>query len=46
MDNWIDELARALGQEPLTSAETTQLLASIHGGVESAFPVKPLEAGL
>jgi Domain of unknown function (DUF6457) len=26
MDNWIDELARALGQEPLTSAETTQLL--------------------
>jgi hypothetical protein len=26
MDNWIDELARALGEEPLTSAETTQLL--------------------
>ena len=26
MDNWIDELARTLGEEPLTSAETTQLL--------------------
>jgi hypothetical protein len=26
MDNWIDELARALGVEPLTPAETTQLL--------------------
>jgi hypothetical protein len=26
MDNWIDELARSLGQEPLTEAETTQLL--------------------
>ena len=26
MDNWIDELARALGEEPLTDAETTQLL--------------------
>jgi Domain of unknown function (DUF6457) len=26
MDDWIDELARTLGEEPLTSAETTQLL--------------------
>jgi len=26
MDNWIDELARALGEEPLTSDETTKLL--------------------
>jgi hypothetical protein len=26
MDNWIDELARAVGEEPLTSAEKTQLL--------------------
>ena len=26
MDDWIDELARALGEEPLTDAETTQLL--------------------
>jgi hypothetical protein len=26
MDNWIDELARAVGEEPLTAAETTQLL--------------------
>jgi hypothetical protein len=26
MDNWIDELARTLGEEPLTPAETTQLL--------------------
>lgn len=26
MDNWIDELARALGEEPMTSAETTRLL--------------------
>ena len=26
MDNWIDELARGVGEEPLTSAETTQLL--------------------
>jgi hypothetical protein len=34
MDNWIDELARALGEEPLTSDETTKLLASLgEGGV-------------
>lgn len=26
MDNWIDKLARTLGEEPLTAAETTQLL--------------------
>jgi Domain of unknown function (DUF6457) len=26
MDNWIDELARTLGEEPLTAEETTQLL--------------------
>jgi hypothetical protein len=26
MDNWIDDLARMLGEEPLTSAEMTQLL--------------------
>ena len=26
MDNWLDELARTLGEEPLTAAETTQLL--------------------
>jgi hypothetical protein len=26
MDNWIDELARALGEEPLTASETEQLL--------------------
>jgi Domain of unknown function (DUF6457) len=26
MDNWIDELARALGEEPLTTTETTRLL--------------------
>ena len=26
MDNWIDDLARALGEEPLTAAETAQLL--------------------
>jgi hypothetical protein len=26
MDNWLDQLARTLGEEPLTSAETTRLL--------------------
>ncbi len=26
MNNWIDELARTLGEQPLTSAETAQLL--------------------
>ena len=26
MDNWIDELARVLGEEPLTPAETARLL--------------------
>jgi Domain of unknown function (DUF6457) len=26
MDKWIDELARTLGEDPLTSAETTRLL--------------------
>jgi hypothetical protein len=26
MDNWIDELARSLGEAPLTSAEMTRLL--------------------
>jgi Domain of unknown function (DUF6457) len=26
MDNWIDELARNLGEEPLTPAEMTDLL--------------------
>lgn len=26
MDTWIDELARALGEEPLTPSETTELL--------------------
>jgi hypothetical protein len=26
MDDWIDQLARTLGEEPLTSAETTRLL--------------------
>ncbi|HEX2284079.1 MAG TPA: DUF6457 domain-containing protein [Mycobacterium sp.] len=26
MDNWIDELARTLGEEPLTAAETAELL--------------------
>ena len=26
MDNWIDELARTLGEEPLTPAETARLL--------------------
>lgn len=26
MDNWLDDLARSLGEEPLTAAETTQLL--------------------
>jgi hypothetical protein len=26
MDNWIDELARTFGEEPLTAEETTQLL--------------------
>ncbi|HKP41344.1 DUF6457 domain-containing protein [Mycobacterium sp.] len=26
MDNWLDELARALGEEPLTSSETSRLL--------------------
>jgi hypothetical protein len=26
MDNWLDELARTLGEEPLTSAETARLL--------------------
>lgn len=26
MDNWIDDLARALGEEPLTAAETAELL--------------------
>jgi Domain of unknown function (DUF6457) len=26
MENWIDELARTLGEEPLTPAETTRLL--------------------
>lgn len=26
MDNWIDELARALGEDTLTPEETTQLL--------------------
>jgi hypothetical protein len=28
MDAWIDRLAAALGQEPLTDAETTRLLGS------------------
>jgi uncharacterized protein DUF6457 len=28
MDNWIDELAQSLGEAPLTSAETTQLLSA------------------
>jgi hypothetical protein len=26
MDNWIDDLARSLGEEPLTAAETAELL--------------------
>jgi hypothetical protein len=26
MDNWIDDLARTLGEEPLTAAETAELL--------------------
>ena len=26
MDNWIDELARTLGEQPLTAAETAHLL--------------------
>jgi hypothetical protein len=26
MENWLDELARSLGEEPLTSAETSRLL--------------------
>lgn len=26
MDNWIDDLARAVGEEPLTAAEMEQLL--------------------
>jgi hypothetical protein len=26
MDNWIDELARTLGEEPLTADETARLL--------------------
>jgi hypothetical protein len=26
MDDWIDDLARTLGEEPLTSEETVQLL--------------------
>ena len=26
MDNWIDELARTLGEQPLTAAETARLL--------------------
>jgi hypothetical protein len=26
MDNWIDDLARTLGEEPLTAAETAVLL--------------------
>ena len=26
MDSWIDELARSLGEAPLTSTETTKLL--------------------
>jgi hypothetical protein len=26
MDNWIDDLARTLDEEPLTAAETAQLL--------------------
>ena len=26
MDNWLDELARTVGEEPLTPEETTQLL--------------------
>jgi hypothetical protein len=28
MDNWIEGLARNLGEAPLTSAETTQLLSA------------------
>ncbi|MFG1935315.1 DUF6457 domain-containing protein [Mycobacterium sp. NPDC048908] len=28
MENWIDELAHALGEQPLTSEETTQLLGT------------------
>ena len=28
MDNWIDELARSLGEAPLTSTETTKLLGA------------------
>ena len=30
MENWIDELARTLGEEPLTPAETTRLLDAAH----------------
>jgi hypothetical protein len=26
MDNWIDDLARTVGEEPLTAAETAELL--------------------
>ena len=26
MDNWLDELARTLGEQPLTAAETAELL--------------------
>lgn len=26
MDNWLDDLARTLGEEPLTAAETAELL--------------------
>ena len=40
MDNWIDELARALGEEPLTDVETTQLLDTardVAHGVERKF---------
>ena len=40
MDNWINELARALGEEPLTDVETTQLLDTardVAHGVERKF---------
>jgi Domain of unknown function (DUF6457) len=30
MEKWIDELARTLGEEPLTPAETTRLLDVAH----------------
>jgi len=44
MDSWIDELARGLGEAPLTSTETTKLLdaaGDVAHRVERRWPRSP-----